>query len=159
MVEKGAYCLCIFIEDNLNVRIGALGLLHFERGRYIYVGSALNGLFAIDDTKDPDTDEHRSQINNGPDPIAEQIHNAGDMIALKEIWDSIPAEQHSKYRAAKDKRKEEDENGSWAIRSHFCFNDSLTLSHLPVAQDSILVCSTGFPEFQLRKLGYDWIAI
>jgi Uri superfamily endonuclease len=46
MVEKGAYCLCIFIEDNLNVRIGALGLLPFERGRYIYVGSALNGLFA-----------------------------------------------------------------------------------------------------------------
>jgi Uri superfamily endonuclease len=46
MVEKGAYCLCIFIENDLQVQIGALGLLHFKSGRYIYVGSALNGLIA-----------------------------------------------------------------------------------------------------------------
>jgi len=36
---------------------------------------------------------------------------------------------------------------------------NLTLSHLPEQQDSILVYDTRFPECQLRKLGYDWIAI
>ena len=44
MVVKGVYCLCIEVTDNLCLQIGALGLLEFPEGRYIYVGSALNGL-------------------------------------------------------------------------------------------------------------------
>ena len=44
MVSKGAYCLCIEVTDDLCLQIGALGLLEFPEGRYIYVGSALNGL-------------------------------------------------------------------------------------------------------------------
>ena len=44
MVVKGVYCLCIEVTDDLCLQIGALGLLGFLKGRYIYVGSALNGL-------------------------------------------------------------------------------------------------------------------
>lgn len=44
MVVKGVYCLCIEVTDDLCLQIGALGLLEFMKGRYIYVGSALNGL-------------------------------------------------------------------------------------------------------------------
>ena len=44
MVTKGAYCICIEVSDDLRVEIGALGVVEFHKGRYIYVGSALNGL-------------------------------------------------------------------------------------------------------------------
>lgn len=44
MVVKGAYCLCIEVTDDLSLQIGALGLLEFPKGRYIYVGSALSGI-------------------------------------------------------------------------------------------------------------------
>ncbi len=43
-MEKGAYCLCIRIKSQIQVRVGALGRLHFPEGHYIYVGSAMNGL-------------------------------------------------------------------------------------------------------------------
>lgn len=44
MVVKGVYCLCIEVCDDLSVEIGALGVIDFNKGSYIYVGSALNGL-------------------------------------------------------------------------------------------------------------------
>lgn len=44
MVSKGTYCLCIRVKDTIVVRIGALGELTFEKGYYVYVGSALNSL-------------------------------------------------------------------------------------------------------------------
>ena len=44
MVAKGAYCICIEVGDDLRVEIGALGVIDFHKDRYIYVGSALNGL-------------------------------------------------------------------------------------------------------------------
>jgi Uri superfamily endonuclease len=44
MATKGAYCICIEVGDNLRVEVGALGIIEFHEGRYIYVGSALNGL-------------------------------------------------------------------------------------------------------------------
>ena len=44
MVVKGVYCLCIEVTGDLCLQVGALGLLEFPNGRYIYVGSALNGL-------------------------------------------------------------------------------------------------------------------
>ncbi len=44
MVVKGVYCLCIEVGDDLRVEIGALGVIEFLKGRYIYVGSALNGI-------------------------------------------------------------------------------------------------------------------
>lgn len=46
MVRKGAYCLCISVDDEIEVEVGALGWLGFPTGRYIYVGSALSGLDA-----------------------------------------------------------------------------------------------------------------
>ena len=44
MAQSGAYCLCIRVEGNLTIRIGALGELDFVDGFYVYVGSAMNGL-------------------------------------------------------------------------------------------------------------------
>ncbi|MBN2334310.1 DUF123 domain-containing protein [Candidatus Bathyarchaeota archaeon] len=44
MVTTGAYCLCIQVHREISVQIGALGLLAFPEGKYIYVGSALNSL-------------------------------------------------------------------------------------------------------------------
>jgi Uri superfamily endonuclease len=44
MVPKGAYCICIEVGEDLRINVGALGILEFNNGRYIYVGSALNGL-------------------------------------------------------------------------------------------------------------------
>jgi Uri superfamily endonuclease len=43
-MERGAYCLCIGIKSQIQVRVGALEWLHFPEGHYIYVGSAMNGL-------------------------------------------------------------------------------------------------------------------
>lgn len=44
MVSRGAYCLCIAVEREMAVEVGALGRRVFSPGKYIYVGSAMNGL-------------------------------------------------------------------------------------------------------------------
>lgn len=41
---KGVYCLLIRLKKNSAVDVGSLGRLSFEKGNYIYVGSAMNGL-------------------------------------------------------------------------------------------------------------------
>ena len=46
MVLQGAYCLCLTVEQDCMVQVGALGGILFTKGCYIYVGSALNGLKA-----------------------------------------------------------------------------------------------------------------
>ena len=44
MHVKGTYCLCINIEEDISINVGALGEIDFPSGSYIYVGSALNSL-------------------------------------------------------------------------------------------------------------------
>lgn len=44
MVTRGSYCLCIRVEEDQRIRVGALGFIDFPAGRYVYVGSALNSL-------------------------------------------------------------------------------------------------------------------
>jgi Uri superfamily endonuclease len=44
MLIKGTYCLCIQIDEKINVKVGALNNIEFQQGKYIYVGSALNSL-------------------------------------------------------------------------------------------------------------------
>ena len=44
MVTRGSYCLCIKIDKDSEIKIGSLGLIKFPKGRYVYVGSALNSL-------------------------------------------------------------------------------------------------------------------
>ncbi len=46
MVPRGVYCLCIAVNKDIDVEVGALGLMAFPRGLYVYIGSALNGLEA-----------------------------------------------------------------------------------------------------------------
>jgi len=41
---KGTYTLLIKVPKNIEVRIGRLGKINFNRGFYAYVGSALNCL-------------------------------------------------------------------------------------------------------------------
>ncbi len=46
MVSRGAYCLCVTVDENIGVEVGALGVMAFPRGLYVYIGSALSGFEA-----------------------------------------------------------------------------------------------------------------
>jgi len=41
---KGTYCLVINVESDSETKVGSLGKLKFEKGHYVYVGSAFNNL-------------------------------------------------------------------------------------------------------------------
>ena len=41
---KGTYALLMKLINNSKIRIGSLGLIHFPKGNYLYIGSALNGI-------------------------------------------------------------------------------------------------------------------
>ncbi len=45
MLKAGSYVLLIEIAEPVQIYVGALGKLDFEKGIYVYVGSALNGLY------------------------------------------------------------------------------------------------------------------
>ncbi len=42
--QKGAYLLLVKISKDTKIEIGALSKLFFEKGTYVYVGSAMNGI-------------------------------------------------------------------------------------------------------------------
>ena len=44
MSRGGVYCLCIGNHRHQRLRVGALGEIEFPPAKYVYVGSALNGL-------------------------------------------------------------------------------------------------------------------
>jgi Uri superfamily endonuclease len=44
MVVRGTYCICVYVEENVDIVVGALGLIHFSEGKYVYAGSGLNSL-------------------------------------------------------------------------------------------------------------------
>lgn len=44
MVTRGSYCLCIGVDRDSDIKVGALGVINFPKGRYVYIGSALNSL-------------------------------------------------------------------------------------------------------------------
>ncbi len=41
---KGIYCLIINVKKDSCIRIGALGQIKFKKGKYVYIGSAQNGI-------------------------------------------------------------------------------------------------------------------
>lgn len=41
---KGCYCLIIHVCDSKSIKVGKLGNIKFNKGYYVYVGSAMNGL-------------------------------------------------------------------------------------------------------------------
>lgn len=41
---KGSYALLIHLKDEEDIRVGALGRIHFPKGHYLYLGSAMNGI-------------------------------------------------------------------------------------------------------------------
>jgi Uri superfamily endonuclease len=43
-ILKGSYVLLIELEQDSNIKVGALGKIHFSKGHYVYVGSAMNGI-------------------------------------------------------------------------------------------------------------------
>ena len=44
MVTRGSYCLFIRVDKDIEIRVGSLGVVSFSKGRYVYIGSALNSL-------------------------------------------------------------------------------------------------------------------
>ena len=44
VVLKGTYCLIIYVSNDITIQIGKLGAFNFDKGFYVYVGSALNSL-------------------------------------------------------------------------------------------------------------------
>jgi len=43
-IRKGTYCLLINLEADLPIKIGKKGKMNFDKGCYVYVGSAMNSL-------------------------------------------------------------------------------------------------------------------
>jgi Uri superfamily endonuclease len=43
-VLKGSYALLLELKEDRNIKVGALGRIHFPKGYYVYVGSAMNGI-------------------------------------------------------------------------------------------------------------------
>lgn len=43
-MSKGIYFLVILVRKNITVKVGKLGKLRFDKGRYFYVGSSQNNL-------------------------------------------------------------------------------------------------------------------
>ncbi len=43
---KGCYCLIINLDKTSKIKIGKLGKINFNKGHYVYVGSAMNSLTA-----------------------------------------------------------------------------------------------------------------
>ena len=41
---KGCYCLIISLDNSSKIKIGKLGKIDFQKGYYVYVGSAMNYL-------------------------------------------------------------------------------------------------------------------
>ncbi len=44
MIRKGTYVLALTLGSPSDAEVGALGVLHFDPGLYVYVGSAMGGL-------------------------------------------------------------------------------------------------------------------
>jgi Uri superfamily endonuclease len=44
LINKGAYCLIVKLAKDSEIKVGKLGTYFFEKGHYVYVGSAMNGL-------------------------------------------------------------------------------------------------------------------
>ena len=43
-VLKGAYALLISLDRDEEILVGSLGTIHFPKGHYLYIGSAMNGI-------------------------------------------------------------------------------------------------------------------
>ncbi len=44
VVRKGTYILLMTFSEDIDIKVGALGNIHFKSGLYCYVGSAMGGL-------------------------------------------------------------------------------------------------------------------
>lgn len=72
---------------------------------------ALNGLFAIDDTKDADTDEHKKQVGkqeNKPDldqSIVDDFRACQSINELKLIWEELTPSDRNIYLRHKNEAK------------------------------------------------------
>lgn len=42
--DRGSYCIILQLDRSCEIEVGALGIIHFEKGYYIYVGSAMKEL-------------------------------------------------------------------------------------------------------------------
>ncbi len=56
MTVQGTYCLSIEVDRDLEIKVGALGVTYFLKGKYVYIGSALNSMI-------PRLERHLRQSN------------------------------------------------------------------------------------------------
>lgn len=79
---KGIYCLIVSVFHNKKIQVGALGIIEFPVGTYIYVGSALNGL-------DARINRH-IRINSGGAKVKSHWHIdyllREDGVGIDEVW-------------------------------------------------------------------------
>jgi acetyltransferase-like isoleucine patch superfamily enzyme len=80
---------------------------------------ALNGLFAIDDTKDADTDAHRHQ------QVAVQPPNESLKTISQDHWESLDSEQQEFLRGIAEQAKESYMQGDLTGTNKLIFNNNL----------------------------------
>lgn len=68
---------------------------------------ALNGLFLIDDTKDPDATNTHGKEEKKPVTIEEKIAAAESKTALTGLWNSLTPDEQKTHRASFTKRNTE----------------------------------------------------
>lgn len=81
---------------------------------------ALNGLFAIDDTKDADSDEHQAQQGRGVKPPQES-----SKTIAQDHWESIDEEQKTFLTAIADQSIEAYNKGDLATANNLIFENKL----------------------------------
>lgn len=83
MIRRGTYVLLITLGRDLDIQVGALGKLSFEKGVYCYVGSAMGGL-------DQRLRRHLAKEKKLRWHIDYLTTAADEVLALESFPDSIP---------------------------------------------------------------------
>ena len=92
---KGCYCLIINLDKTSEIDIGKLGKFNFNKGYYIYVGSAMNSLTAR--IKRHLSEEKKIHwhidylLKNGNAEISDVIYNVSDEKIECELSEEISA--------------------------------------------------------------------
>jgi len=140
MVEVGSYCLCIRVQRDKRISIGALGFVNFPAGLYIYVGSALSSLL-------PRISRHL-RTSRGEGRVARWhidylLRSPG--VEIEEIWATNWA-----VRMECELASEVAARGTPV--PHFGAGDCSCLSHLYRVEGSGFLKKLGLKKVDLKKL-------
>lgn len=77
--RRGTYALFLTFDSSADIEVGSLGILHFDPGKYCYIGSALGGL-----------DQRLSRHLRKEKKIRWHIDNLTVSADSMEAWESFP---------------------------------------------------------------------